>query len=207
MKNTILLFALMFSIVSVTSAQQQNENNTSNNYSNTVKFSTLPFVNSTFQLSYERFLKKDKSLALFAGYTYRDNWRDEREGFNFEMQYKYFVFESKGRKTVKKLYFAPYVSFYYTDFTDEEYYWYNNDPEEDYYSTVNYIIKSYRGGVLVGFNWILAERITLDIYLGGGIRKTNNFNKNSDTNYNRSVWEPGYNGIAPKIGMDVGINF
>lgn len=208
MKKIILIIALMFGILSVTSAQEQDETNTVKNYLNSVKFSTLTFINGTFQLSYERFLKTDKSLEFFAGYTYRDNWEDEREGFNFEIQYKYFVFESEGRKTVKRLYFAPYASFHYTDLTTEDYYWIEY-PDEYRYSKENYIIKSCRGGVLFGFNWILAKRITLDVYIGGGIRKTNNFDKDDDDDsyYGNDVWEPGYNGIAPRIGLDVGINF
>ncbi len=207
MKKVIFIIALIFGIVSVTSAQEQNETNTIKDYPNTVKFSTFTFINGTFQLNYERFLKTDKSLAFYAGYTYRDNWEDEREGFNFEIQYKYFVFESVGNKTVKRLYFAPYTSFHYTDLTNEYYYWHHDDPDGYYYSKENYIIKSYRSGVLFGFNWILAERITLDIYMGGGIRKTNNFDKGKDSYYDSDIWEPGYNGIAPRIGLDVGINF
>ena len=55
--------------------------------------------------------------------------------------------------------------------------------------------------MLFGMQYVFAERVHIDFYIGGGLRKADK------ENYYDTVVEPGYSGLAPKLGIDLGFSF
>ena len=165
---------------------------------NEFKFSLVNFTVGNFQISYERYVKEDIGLQLNLGYTNVDNY-NRREGVNAEFQLKYYLFEWLRRNSAQKIYFAPYAGYKNMNVDIDDYYW-----EED-----NYIenirsehVQAINAGIVVGYKFILNRRLILDAYFGGGIRKANDIEE-----YWEDIFDPSYNGIAPRVGLDIGFNF
>ena len=77
----------------------------------------------------------------------------------------------------------------------------------DKYHTTNYDydIKQVEGGVLIGIQLIFSEKLSLDLFAGGGLRISDFDNKPLDLDFYSP--ERGYTGIVPKIGFEVGVSF
>lgn len=196
----IKLSLLIFMIVAFSTLQAQDQ---PKEYKSIMKFSAVNFFFKNFQLGIERSVSLNQSIYFTAGYTYEEEYSSKKEGFNLEFQYKYFAFDAQGQHALKRLYFAPYIG--YKDFDyDKEYYNYNVDPTTQTLEVFD--IKAVNAGVLIGLTYILKERFVFDFYIGGGIRKTNDYDPDKHT-YQNDIMDVGYNGIAPRVGFDVGITF
>lgn len=195
-KFTLIVLFMITLSVSQTQAQQKD-------YNSILKFSAANFVVNNFQLGLERKVAENQSIYLIAGYTYdKDNNWSTTEGLNLEIQYKYFAFESQGKVAKKRIYFAPYLG--YKDFDYEETDFDYSNPEAN--TTNEFDIKAINAGIIIGITYILKERFVFDLYVGGGIRKTNDYDPDNLT-YITGILEVGYEGIAPRVGLDVGITF
>lgn len=197
MKIKISLLIIMLVSFSTLQAQDQ-----SKEYKSIMKFSAVNFFFKNFQLGIERSVSPNQSVYFTAGYTYEEEYSSKKEGLNLEFQYKYIALEAQGQHALKRIYFAPYLG--YKDFDlDQEIYNYDSEPQ----STIEvFDIKAVNAGVLIGITFILKERFVFDFYVGGGIRKTNDYDPDKHT-YQNGIMDVGYNGIAPRIGFDVGITF
>jgi hypothetical protein len=60
--------------------------------------------------------------------------------------------------------------------------------------------------MLFGWSFSFANRINLDIYTGGGLRKTFNYDNNAYY-YDNGVFDYAYSGISPRLGIDIGFWF
>jgi len=190
---------LIFLIIAIGSNAQDEASLDSSNYKNEFKFSPVEFFSSTFQLCYERSLKPGKSVAFISGLIYDKDWYgDERTGFKAEVQYRYSLFTSIGKKTTKNLFFAPFLMYKYVNGYTE--YWEENYQGYHYYKARE-IINTAFGGVMFGLKWQFLDRLVIDIYFGGGFRYSDN-----DLNY-EGIGDPSYTGIAPKGGIDIGFLF
>lgn len=170
-------------------------------YKNVFSFNPIYFTTSTFMMGYEGFIQPNKSLAFYAGAIYD---QDYKEGFTGEFQYRYFISDQDiWQKDNLKIFFAPYLQYKYVEITDN--WWVNGNIIEDY----KYTIHAYGGGILFGFKLTVIERLVFDAYVGGGIRRTNDYKEDNIENYyyDDGLTDPGYNGIAPKAGVTVGFNF
>jgi hypothetical protein len=169
-------------------------------YNNILKMSASLFTQSTFQLGYERFINPNTSFLLAAGLSFKDSDYENSWGIRTEAQMKFHVFTLVKPELSHRLYFAPYLLNQYFDTESQQYDNYGNY----YWQTDTF--DAFGGGMLFGWSFSFANRINLDIYTGGGIRKTFNYDQ-SDYYYDDSVFDYGYSGIVPRLGIDVGFWF
>ncbi len=178
-------------------------------YKNILKFGPLNFLDYTMQISYERTFKENNGLLFSAGIKYKDanNYYEEAvQAIKAEFQYRYYVINKSGKNTYKRIYLGSFLFAKYSEVDDQCWDWYWGG----HYDKTTYYFNSYGLGVITGVNFIFAKRLHMDLYIGGGLRKS--FCSNDVTDYyfnstNRSIWKEGYNGIVPKAGFDIGLNF
>lgn len=169
-------------------------------YKNILKMSLSLFTQSTFQLGIERFVKPTTSFYLTAGLSFQNSDNENSWGIRNELQMRFHVFTLVKPATSHRLYFAPYLLNQYYETETTEYDNYGNQYWHD--DTFD----AFSGGMLFGWSFSFANRINLDIYTGGGIRKTFNYDP-SDNYYDDSVFDYGYSGIVPRFGVDIGFWF
>ena len=71
--------------------------------------------------------------------------------------------------------------------------------------STNYDVKQVEGGVLMGIQLIFSEKLSLDLFAGGGLRNSECDQKPIDLDF--YSFDKGYTGIVPKIGFDIGVSF
>lgn len=169
-------------------------------YKNVLKMSASLFTRSTFQMGYERYLNPNTSLYLTGGINFQDSDYDKNWGVRTEAQLRFHVYTLIKPKESHRLYFAPYLLNHYLETETRNY----TGSGMDEWRTDSF--DAIGGGMLFGWSFSFANRINLDLYTGGGFRKTLNYDDN-DNYYNDGIFEYGYNGIVPRLGIDIGFWF
>ncbi|MBK7175298.1 MAG: hypothetical protein IPH84_19265 [Bacteroidales bacterium] len=129
--------------------------------------------------------------------NFKDSDNERFWGFGAEAQLKFNVYTQINPNNSHRLYFAPYIMNNYEEV--ERTYWNNMGYDEwktDSFDAVG-------TGVVFGWSYSFANRINLDIYTGGGIRKA----FDAENEYYNGIWDYSYSGIAPRLGIDVGFWF
>jgi len=181
---------------------------------NTIAFHPMQMVDGTLALSYERADKKrDKALRITIGYSkldqtnyYSPSIQDFEQVYG-EVALKLFLTRKKKMAPVG-LYAAPY--FQYRRATFDYHY-----KESTYYSTSDTTFSnlssfSLGGGVMLGYNIIVLEMISLDIYSGVGIQSVNGDYRIEYQGSNIKPLDSGFfwnNGPIFKLGASIGVNF
>ncbi len=196
--NLIMLLSL-----SCLFAAAQDQASIAPSYRNIIKIDPIRFFSSTFQLSYERLVDKDKSLNFSAGLIYKDTESESVNGFRGEFQFRYFILEREIYNPTRKIYFAPFIFDQYVDVINRNYY--NSNGIQEQYS---YKTNAFGGGIVMGVNWVFSKRFVIDAFLGGGVRSSN-MDKNYSAYYtnNNGIMDYGYKGIFPRVGLDLGFTF
>jgi hypothetical protein len=158
------------------------------------------FTRSTFQMGYERFFNPNTSFLVSAGMSFKDSDYEKIFGVRTEAQMKFHVFTVVKPQQSQRLYFAPYIMNEYYETEGMEYNYNGNS----HWQTETF--DAFGGGMLFGWSFSFANRINLDIYTGGGLRKTFNYDK-SEYHYDNGVFDYAYSGISPRLGIDVGFWF
>ena len=175
---------------------------------NILRLSPFHFIEGTFHLSYERFLGETSSIVLSAGITSRQRWFQEEPDFGFqeELQYRYYVLPPKnegarGRNFFffKGLYAGPYAAHRFRQQSIQEWDWVTQQ-NVNIYENVHEV----SGGVILGAQMAFGNVLFLDIFTGGGIKRA--FGSNASSQF-LNVFSPGYNGVVPKAGLQLGIGF
>jgi len=169
-------------------------------YKNVLKMSASLFTRSTFQMGYERFFQPNTSFYLTAGLTFQDSDNEKVWGVRNEAQMRFHVYTVVNPHQSSRLYFAPYIMNQYFETEGNVYDDYGN------YTWQTDTFDAFSGGMLFGWSYSFANRINLDIYTGGGIRKTFNYD-NHDYYNDNGVFDYGYSGIVPRLGIDIGFWF
>lgn len=195
------IITAIFCLASISAFSQNVENDKNEDYKSIIKFSPLQFVFNTFQLGWEMMDGKSGSFVINGGVCYVDNESRYKEGYIGEFQYRMYVLrkETSAANTLHNLYLGPYINFKH--FTIEQKYYYDPyyPPYGPYYDKETF--NAYNFGVLAGINNVVAKRFHIDIFIGGGLRT-------SDSNMNdNDILEEGYKGIAPRVGIELGVNF
>jgi hypothetical protein len=194
----IFLFALAF-------AKGQDTVSTAKEYKNQMRFSLTQFFNNCLFFSYEKHLKNNNGFLIGAGPVYSEISNDTKSGFNTELQYKLYITTKTGRHTVSRIYVSPYLSYKYLVKQSENIYWINNT----YTTTItkNYF-NSFCPGIIAGYNIVSYHRLVLDFFIGGGMKRTFDSDFVGKVDYdNGSIFEPGYNGVVPRCGFELGVTF
>ena len=187
-----LIIILLIAFASITYAQTQ-PTAASANYRNIFKVSAAMFTRNTFQMGFEHFYSPTGSFMISAGMNYRDTDYEQMWGYGGEAQLKFHVYTQILPKKSHRLYFAPYLLSQYQEVDRNDSY---SSVQNDKYSAVG-------AGVIFGWSFSFANKINLDIYTGGGIRKAFNVNSNTYSD----VWDYSYSVISPRLGVDVGFWF
>jgi hypothetical protein len=192
---------LVLIVVSITAGVEAQVLATANSpeYKNILKMSASLFTRSTFQMGYERFFQPNTSIYIAAGMTFKDSESEKVWGIRTEAQMRFNVFTVINATQSHRLYFAPYLMNQY--FETE-----SNNYSNSYPVWGKDSFDAFGGGMLFGWSFSFANRINLDLYTGGGIRKTFNY-KNNETYSDDNVFGYGYSGIVPRFGMDIGFWF
>lgn len=177
-----------------------------------VKFSPISFFASTMMVGYERALGNQTSFVFISGIVAKKSSDYQYEvlnlGVSAEIQLRQYLLSEEN---LKGLYTGIYGKFFYME-TDFDYdpnsyppYYPVDQPKE------NYDLARYSAGILAGYQFIIKNRVAIDVYLGGGILY-------SDSNYdsfikNNYYWDaldsfyPDRTGISAKGGIMAGITF
>ena len=172
-------------------------------YNNKLKFSVVNFFDNTLFLSYERTMKNGNALFVGVGPLYANTNNEPKSGLRSELQYKLYITEKIKENSAKRIYFAPFFTY---KFLEKKYtsYYIDNNIWPNY--TVQY--HSFCPGIIAGYSITVYNRINIDFYVGGGLKRTFDGNFNGHINYdNYNLWDPGYSGVIPKVGFDIGITF
>ena len=199
MKKSLVTVIILLIIATGANAQVLATAN-SPEYKNVLKMSAALFTRNTFQMGFERFINPNTSFLISAGLTFKESDFEKVMGVRTEAQMKFHVFTAIQPKISHRLYFAPYLlNEYYENGSNE----YDNNGN---YTWVNDTFDAFGGGMLFGWSFSFANRINLDIYTGGGFRKTFSYNS-EDHHYDNGVLDYGYSGIVPRLGVDIGFWF
>ena len=193
-----------------------------------IKVSPFHFFDGTLYGSYEKALENNRSIQLDAGLRLADNGNDY--GWMGELQLRKYLFSPKftGKSSLSGFYAGLYANGkYFKEYNEwrewntiEEPYWeyvYNKDGTENWEESVwhqgeydevtvkeSYDIKQGEGGVIFGFQTIIHKALSIDLFLGGGVRGAQIDGKKYDRFY---VSDRGYTGVVPKAGFSLGITF
>jgi len=197
MKKIICIICSLF-IFTFTQAQ--------NGANSLIKNSQFHFFDGTFQLSYEKSFSSNKSINISGGFHLRDNNNysySNEKGWVGELQLRrYLLHEVNNNSKLSGFFVAPYIKGAYFSMEEENYYY---DPEYDdsgEYSSLREI-KSFQGGVLMGYQMVFSGIVSLELFLGGGMQYAD-----SDKNYYSDFYQiKGYTGVVPRIGFNVGVSF
>jgi hypothetical protein len=170
-------------------------------YKNVLKMSASLFVRSTFQMGYEHFFQTNTSFYVTGGLTYQDSDYEKVWGVRNEAQMRFHVFTVIKPRESNRLYFAPYLINQY--FETEG--WVYGTYGYDQWATDSF--DAFGLGMLFGWSYSFANRINLDIYTGGGIRKTFGYDDIINSGSSDGVFDYGYSGIVPRFGIDIGFWF
>lgn len=178
---------------------------------NIVKISPFHFAEGTFLMSYERMLGQQKSSLLLnlglhsrSARNYQTGASTPEFGFQEELQYRLYVVppqdisrNGSGFWFFKGLYAGPYVGHRLLQRSVQVWDWIlqqNVDQNEN--------INEVAGGVILGVQIAMGNKFFMDFYTGGGIKRS--FGEIRQTNFIGAT-QPGYNGVYPKIGFQIGI--
>lgn len=178
---------------------------------NIIKLSPFHFVEGTFLLSYERMLRDQKSSLMLSAGLHSRTARDfstgnanPEFGVQEELQYRLYVVPPQNRSKngrgfwyFKGFYAGPYLSHRLLQRTVAVWDWILQQN-----TAQNENMNEVAGGVVLGLQIAMGNRFFMDFYTGGGIKRS--FGQIRQTSF-IPVTEPGYNGVYPKIGFQIGI--
>ncbi len=173
-------------------------------YKNSLRYEILPALNSTFSIGFEQYTTPVSSLVLIPSVMYKDDNNMTKQGFLFEAQYRYHVVNktTNNGKSVISYYIAPYVAAKYFKIEGSNGYsvW-NGSYYETFYEKSTDEFSAFGLGIIGGSEITFAKKLFLDFYLGGGVRTSDSKQNATD------IMSPGYKGIAPRAGFNIGVRF
>jgi len=200
----VSLLAIILFSVSLSQAQEKK---------NVIKFNALGVLGSQFQLAYERGLTEKVSIQLSAGYitynssqtVFSNSYKSKNNGFIIIPEARYYF-----KEALDGAYLGAFarVRSVNTDLTDTSVPIGIDVSREEIAMTVG-------GGIVVGYQFILAERIVIDLFLGPQFKERSSSNTYktygvTDTDFNSKfidfkVKDKG--GLGVRMGVNFGIAF
>jgi hypothetical protein len=172
-----------------------------------VKLSPFQFAASTLELGIETFNPTySKSFNLSVGLRSGSNDYNDGKGVSCELAFRKYAAPMKFRSRGNRQY---YQGIYYTLFAKGEYF---KGENIDYYytNTETYTEKTFAvtPGFAIGFQRTFWQIIFMDVFVGGGVKFSNvDYLDTPPADYDPhyDIFDPGYSGIYPKIGVKIGI--
>lgn len=173
-------------------------------YKNSLRYEMIPALNSTFSVGFEQYTTDVSSIVFIPSVMYKEDNNLAKQGFIFEAQYRYHVVNkaTNNGKAVISYYVAPYAAVKYFKIEDNYGYSVWNGSYYDYvYLEYTDEFSAFGAGIIGGSEITFAKKLFLDFYIGGGIR-TSDATRNAE-----SIVDPGFKGIAPRAGFNIGVRF
>lgn len=187
---------------------------------NSIKISPVEFTKAEFQISYERYFgNRSSSIVISPSVILKDSYDESKAGLQGMIQYRFYLthFNKSESKTFLGLHNYGFYSGVYALYMDyaEDYQigLYNQDTQEYEMHNLHKESNSIEGGAIVGLQVDITERIVMDFYVGGGIRKTDLSDdltqEQRDQGYYQyyGVLDPEYQGVKPRVGLQLGMTF
>jgi len=166
----------------------------SRDFKNSIKFNvsnTLLYDNS-IQFSYERMIKENQSLNVFAGYqefplitvniTNVDFAKNSnRKGYSIGADYRFYLGSINKFKGPRGVYLAPFISFFQFD-TDRNMHYTNPNTQAVSSSNLSSKFNLTNVGGELGYQFILWNRLVIDCVLFGPSITRYKFNTKLDNN-------------------------
>ena len=202
MKNPIY-FSILVLITSLKlQAQDAGE---SPSAKNVFYFSPIHLLASQFRMAYERNVgKKANSIMVVGGLILGKSSSFSKNGGAGELHYRASVIYKKISGATIRVFAGPFVKGKYLERTS--YYSYDSLNYLSYNDTVTNYISSYSGGMVAGFELSLIDKISFNVYIGGGAQYSDIIGR-KDKNQDDMVFQPGYTGIIPEGGILIGVRF
>lgn len=192
-KIMFLVFVFAFAY-----AKGQDSTSIRKTYLTQVKFSVTQFFENSLILDYERRLNNGNGMLLSIGPVYSEVSGMKKSGFRTELQYKLYITSKEYRHTQSRIYIAPYLVYKYLE-TIGTY-------ASPYYPDYKRYFHSFCPGIIAGWSIISFHRLVFDFYIGGGMKRTFDGDFKGKIDYdNYNIWQPGYNGVVPRMGFEMGI--
>lgn len=202
----VVLSTLLFS---VNLFAQNGTEETEKPRNNEFKVGFFQFFGGAFQLSYEHSFKNNSSIVLEGTANIVKNESKENLGGKGELQYRFYFppkHKSKGF-SYEGIYTGPYALYGYLDTKEYNNYVYDEFTNESYYKPYHNFFSYYSAGILFGVKFAIAQKITMDINFGGGIKYADEGWKNANEKRNYNIFSAGYSGVIPKGNFTFGIKF
>jgi len=189
---------------------------------NALKISPIEFGKAEFQVTYERYFgeNRNSSLSIMPSIILEDSPSETQEGYQMMMQYRFYLThlrKDEGNAIFGMHNFGFYAGFYglALDYTKDYTAGYWDETTQNYIENIYTRDQtSYEGGALIGLQMDITNSIILDLFAGGGIRKTDltdsiDDDPRIDDYYNNDfdVFDREYNGVKPRLGLQLGILF
>jgi len=219
MKKILLLVITVFMIGPSIQAQEESGHFANKN---ALKISPIEFGKAEFQATYERYFgeNRNSSLSIMPSIILEDSFNESQEGYQLMLQYRFYLThlrKDEGNSIFGMHNFGFYAGFYGLALDYKKDYqrnYYDNDLMESFTDEFTRSQTTFEGGALIGLQIDVTKRIVLDMYVGGGIRKTDltdtiEDNPNYENNYYNyyDVFDREYHGVKPRLGLQLGILF
>jgi len=171
------------------------------------------YITGTAHLGVEVPFRNNRNSIYFAlmgsDYTKTGNTNKEQYfGPGLELQYRSYLGKNSGPTKYPFYYGIHLMGRHLEKYTkhDDSYVWDYNTNTNVFTSgyETNTTMNVYYGGIVLGYQQIIGHAISLDFYIGGGLRLTYYGGENSPTRY-KSINDFDYSGILPKSGIIIGI--
>lgn len=196
-------------------------------YSNTFKVSVSQFFASEYRVTYERYIKDHRiSLAFSPSYLLNKKpsvWLNQNvftqlAGVGANLQLKFHLFNKYGTIITNRngtmiidIYSAPYLQYFHLKHVDENVSFSTEGFEADLYvkgEPIIDIVDAYEGGVMLGLEIALHQRVIIDLAAGAGYRYSNiESNTSVGPLINTGYWSRGFTGLLPRLGINFGFTF
>ena len=185
-----------------------------------IKVLPFAFISNTFMIEMESFNKDlDESLSLGLGLTSADMYDGEILGFKGEITKRFYITglsiytpkRTDRNPYIRGIYAGVSLAGGYAEQTQNDGYWIDTSiPGNSIENTKSGYF--FFPGVTIGFVRSFWDVLFMEVYVGGGVRVAKYSNSNSmyDDNQNyyyEDVNDYFYKGVAPKIGLNLGIGF
>ncbi|MFP4059451.1 MAG: hypothetical protein ACOC10_08880 [Bacteroidota bacterium] len=128
-------------------------------------------------------------------------------GFGFDLHHRYYI----NRKKTTNTYISYGLSFRYSDVTLKMHDWNTSvfDGNNVYMFTpgeIHFDVFKFGGDLLIGYQYLFVESMTLGIYLGAATRYgLIDDSRDGTINFNDGILDIGYTGVLPLGGISVGM--
>ncbi|WP_187263401.1 DUF3575 domain-containing protein [Pontibacter beigongshangensis] len=184
------VFIILFAIAAIASGAAQAQ-------TNVFKVNVISPVVRTGSVFYERSLAEDKSAQL--GFFYTGFSVDETSFRGFGITPEFRKYLSKSKKAPQGFYAAPFLRFQSFKLTSGE-----DLTESEEVTEGKATYSTFGGGLLIGNQWILADRFVIDAFFGpsynrGNLKVTSGSEEDFDTG--------AFGGFGVRTGIAFGLKF